>query len=417
MNSVPELMNTYTLKNKDKPIINFELYKTEQKILGIKESTYYINILNIHEENTDLLPTHLQKDLTAEKLLKWIEDRKAPKNRQFVDKILQSIEDSANPLKYVDVSHSLSLNDSLWITNDLLEHKWADFNLYDHPFDEILSYVAFTGHSQKISGVRTSPELTSSGALKKCWSNRENEIILIKGDDFLRRDDGRSQAVMEYYAAQIAEKMGLYYTPYDLEIFHHHSGEKETVCTCPLFTSADVGLINAYDFFLKKGIDIEHESPKSLKLQAKMAEAYGIGTYCDMMVFDTLICNQDRHLGNFGYLINNNTGELLKPAPLYDNGFSFIVGASKYDLENIPEYISSVSGKYLSFETQARAFTRERHIPMLRKMQHFHFKRHDIKCPDEDIIVKMEEAIRYQAKYIIKQFYKAKDGLDSPASL
>lgn len=409
MNSGPELVNTYTLRSKNKPIINFELYKTEQKVLGIKESTYNIKILQINEENINLLPIQLKTKLTDENLLKWISKRKAPKNRQFVDKILQSIEDSSNPLKYVDVSHALSLNDSLWITNDMLDHKWADYNLYKHPFDELLSYVAFTGYSQKISGVRTSPELTSSGALKKCWSNRDNGIVLIKGDDFLKRDDGRSQAVMEFYAAQVAEKMGFNHVDYDLEIFHHKSGETETVCTCPLFTSEDIGFVNAYDYFLEKGVDIKNESPESLLVQAKMAETYGMDAYCDLMVFDTLICNQDRHLGNFGYLIDNNTGQLLKPAPIFDNGFSFMVGASKYDLNNIPEYVSSLSGKYLSFDVQAKAFTRERHISKLRQMQHFHFKRHNIKNPDEDIIVKMETLIRYQAKNIIKQFYHSKN--------
>ena len=75
-------------------------------------------------------------------LLKWINRRKAPKNRQFVEKILSAIDDSDNPMKYVDVSHALSLNDAYWITNDIMDYKWDEFNLYSHPFDE-----AFFPHS------------------------------------------------------------------------------------------------------------------------------------------------------------------------------------------------------------------------------------------------------------------------------
>ena len=53
-----------------------------------------------------------------------------------------------------------------------------------------------------------------------------------------------------------------------------------------------------------------------------MAEIYGREKYADLMIFDALICNKDRHLGNFGYLIDNDTDNYLKPAPLFDNGFS-----------------------------------------------------------------------------------------------
>ena len=52
-----------------------------------------------------------------------------------------------------------------------------------------------------------------------------------------------------------------------------------------------------------------------------------------MMVFDSLIINRDRHLGNFGMLVDNNTGEYLRPALLFDNGCSFLIGASQFDLK------------------------------------------------------------------------------------
>ena len=32
-------------------------------------------------------------------------------------------------------------------------------------------------------------------------------------------------------------------------------------------------------------------------------------------------------------LVDNNTGEYLKPAPVFDNGYSLFLGAAKYDLE------------------------------------------------------------------------------------
>lgn len=46
---------------------------------------------------------------------------------------------------------------------------------------------------------------------------------------------------------------------------------------------------------------------------------YGPAAYQDLMVFDARICNRDRHLGNFGYLVDNNTGAYLSPAPIQNH--------------------------------------------------------------------------------------------------
>lgn len=36
---------------------------------------------------------------------------------------------------------------------------------------------------------------------------------------------------------------------------------------------------------------------------------------CSMLVFDTLIYNEDRHFGNFGVLRDNLTGNIVAAAP------------------------------------------------------------------------------------------------------
>ena len=42
----------------------------------------------------------------------------------------------------------------------------------------------------------------------------------------------------------------------------------------------------------------------------------------DMLVFDAVICNVDRHFGNFGFLIDNKTNRISAQAPLFDHGNS-----------------------------------------------------------------------------------------------
>ena len=175
----------YTLRRKNIPLVHFRLEAEQEVTAGMAQTIYQVHVTQVEEESRHLLPGTLREQLTDASLLTWIDRRKAPKNRQFVDQIMHAIADDENPLRYVDISHALSLNDAFWITNDDVPSLWKDFNLYSHPFDEVLAYVAFTGYSKRVSGVISSPELTSSGALKKCWSNRPDGIYLIKGDDFI----------------------------------------------------------------------------------------------------------------------------------------------------------------------------------------------------------------------------------------
>lgn len=403
-----ETIAKYTLRSKDKPLVHFCLQSELEEAFGEKQYRYQVNILEIVKENAELLPFPLKTNLDNKVLLDWINHRKAPKNRQFVNQIMNAIEDSRNPLKYVDISHALSLNDAYWITNDEVPSKWQDFNLYDHPFDDVLAYVAFTGYHEKVKGVITSPELTSSGMLKKCWTNRDDGIYLLKGDDFVPRPDRRNQATMEFYAAQVAEKMGFEHVGYDLEQFHHRNGDKEIVCKCKLFTSENIGFINAYEYFLAKGFNTLDADLGDLSSQAKMAKLYGETEYQDLMVFDSLICNQDRHLGNFGYLVDNNTGEFLRPAPIFDNGFSLLAGASQNGLDNLEDYIGSIRGKYLDFDLQARLFVTPRHTPALRSLLNFKFTKHPLYNVSDEAVDKLSQMVQIRAKQILGIYQEKK---------
>lgn len=410
MTNNKELINEYVLRSKDIPLVKFSLFKEIETTEGVIQETYKIQIEKKFEENKHLFPKNLNFNFDAAQLEKWINNRKAPKNRQFVNKITMSIEDNKNPLKYVDITHALSLNDAYWITNNLTNHKWKNFNLYKNKFDEILAYVAFTGYSQKVSGLITTPELTSGGALKKCWSNRSDGIYLIKGDDFAPKKDKRSQVTNEYYASQVAEIMGLNYIPYDLEEFKHKDGTKEIVCKCKLFTSEDIGYIDAHTYLKLCGISDTENEMKTLNGQINAAKLFGKEAYEDMMLFDTIIGNRDRHLGNFGMLVDNNTGEILKMAPIFDNGLSMLYGAAAMDL--LPKYIEgykmSLGCNYLSFDIQAQLFVQERHIKKLKKLNNFKFVRHPKFNIEESTLKLMEDFIKERAKKAL-ELYKEKE--------
>ena len=279
----------------------------------------------------------------------------------------------------------------------------ADCNLYDHPFNEILTRAAFTGVGGAVSGVITTPELTTCGALKKCWLRRGEKVYLQKGDGFMPRSDGRTQAALEWYAAKVAAVMEFPHVPYELEPYTHPDGTRETVCLCEIFTSADEGYVDAYTYFSAKGLDMTVLNDDDLASHDTMADLYGRRAYADLVIFDAVICNKDRHYGNFGYIIDNNTGQWLRPAPIFDNGRSLLYDASRYDLDHLDEYMKDSGGRGASmpFDILAQFFVEPRHIEVLKTLTAFSFENHPT-CPlPETTLARLTNFVRRRAQRII----------------
>ena len=83
----------------------------------------------------------------------------------------------------------------------------------------------------------------------------------------------------------------------------------------------------------------------------EISEILGDETFEDLMLFDALICNKDRHLGNFGMIVDNNTNKILRAAPIFDNGFSMMNFLTYDELNEIEKAISIKKSYFeLSFD-------------------------------------------------------------------
>ena len=168
----------YVLRLYDTDLLSFSL--SEQGIEGLKAQIH-----SIDEEDRALFPLDLE--LTDDGLVKWLQRRVIPKNRAYVAEILKTFGLSVNDTKgIIDVCKGLSLNDSYWVVPQGFTGTFAQYNLYENRFSEILSLVAYTGIGQSDAAFTTSPELTTNGMLIDDdvidFANREMSNVVLSLD-------------------------------------------------------------------------------------------------------------------------------------------------------------------------------------------------------------------------------------------
>lgn len=349
----------YILKNKDIDILTFEISQDLAMHNGaLKQRTILKKITQII--NPHLLPRAMS-DSSINALEKWLRKRQAPQHREFAHNIFKTIDSADNLMAFLDISLALSLNDSFWIIPADRDYKWCDYNLYDNTFDESLQRIAFGANPHKMTSITLSPEYTTDGMLPKCWVRENGDIYLYKGSS--KMNDGADEPYSEYYMAQIAGALGFAHIAYDLGEFCGN-----LVSSCAIFTNENEGYLPIYHC-LEPSIIKSHKA----NLINPIVKIYGEKDFEDLMLFDALICNTDRHLGNFGMIIDNNTNAILRPAPIFDNGLSVM---TLFDENNTSEVAHLTSFFELNLNEQLKRFAKPRHIPHLEKLKDFSFTKH-----------------------------------------
>ena len=347
----------FYLKQYDTTLLSFEII--EDPLEGQS-----CHIVSINEDDSNLLPVGLKK--TDEGLMSWLRGRIIPKNREYANALLAKSGLAHNDTKGIlQVCRGLSLNDSYWVVEDGFNGAFSDFNLYDHDFVKVLSLIAYTGYgTSRARGFSSSPEFTTAGMLRKGWRRLNGRILLFKGGTSGAANTG-NEPYSEFYAAQIAEQMGIQHVTYGLSMW------KRCLCsTCELFCDIDHSYVPIYCFVDRCTLKTVAEYLKSLG-----SEFYD--RFIDMLIFDALIYNEDRHFGNFGLMVDNKTNRPYAFAPLFDHGLSLFNYAMPDDLQNLEEYAKTRLSAYnVPFENIVKEFISGKQKERLRRMIDFRFQRH-----------------------------------------
>ena len=374
----------YTLKHFDTPLLTF----TATQDTSMPE----IELIWINEEKKNMLPLDLE--CSPEGVSRWLRHRTIPKNRAYVQNLLSKCGLSINrPMSIISVCKGLSLNDCYWVVEEGYEGTFEKVNLYDNPLSQVLAAIAFTGYGSSVrSSLASSPEFTTNGMLPKCWRRIDGKILLFKGGTSGASNTG-NEPYSEFYAAQIAEAMGIEAIPYGL------SKWKGNLCsTCELFTSKEYSFVPVGRLVTRGGMEAVKAYYKELGPQYEKALR-------DMIVFDAIVCNTDRHFGNFGFLVDNRTNRIVAPAPLFDHGnalFNYAGNENWAEEKLLEEYISTLMPcVYDDFIAAAKREMTAENREQLRHLLTFSAKKHSRYNLTNDQLDKLNRQIRKRAQILL----------------
>ncbi|MBR2840880.1 MAG: XRE family transcriptional regulator [Bacilli bacterium] len=385
------MTDTYYLKIFDETLLSFSLNND----FGLKVSN-----IKIISDNIDVFPIGMRGEIGPDEIISFINSRIIPKNRMFVEQILTSMGLSTNDKKgIIDISMGLSLIDCYWIVKDN-NLKFKDYNLYDNPFSEVLSLVAFTGYNTKIKELITSPELTTNGMLPKAWRRVEGKVYLYKGSTgFYNMSNTGFEPYSEFYCSEILRNLKYNHVDYDLLKW-----KGQIVSVCPIFTSKNVSYVQIGDIVKTGGI----EAVAKFCLESGFYEEFS-----NLILFDSLTMNTDRHFGNFGVIRDNKTGKFLSLAPIFDNGNSLLSLELPKVFEDEGEFINLINDKAknisyygMSYDKLVEKYCNKKHIKDLRKLLSFKFTKHKSYNLSNKRLNSLSKMIRIRASRFIELLEK-----------
>jgi len=297
-------MEKYILMNKDKPVASAMM---EQESIG--------SDLRI-EKVLGKLPIGLDEHT----LTQWLENRKASKHNHHLRALMQECHcDTLDG--FIRVTHAASINDTFWIKQADEPISWQQVSLYRNDFDKSISRLAFEGLGiPDVELSSTSPELTTDGSFRKCFRKEEGEIFLYK-----RGTSEASNAGLEPYsevlASEIAKQVCNNSVSYELVTLHDEISSR-----CKLFTDEKYGYVPMSAF-------TRDTTPAQLLRFMRSLSEESEESFRAMLVCDAIIFNTDRHLGNVGVLVDNDTVQPIKMAPVFDYNLSLFPYASVAELQ------------------------------------------------------------------------------------
>ncbi|MCV3753728.1 hypothetical protein OF364_02785 [Mycoplasma enhydrae] len=363
-------MQKFILKLKDKNVLSLDW--NEENYLF--ENIVFEKEFEFLKSNTAFDSLHFNGILFSENIL--------PKQR------LIKIENNEEPLSFYLNDYGLNLNNGFWIVPyEKKDLKWADKNYFANfnlNFEE--------GLEKKYSS--PSPNIYTVGDMEKFWFAEDNQTYLAKCNSYMYNKISINDVQSEYLAYQVASLL------FGKENFR--TLEYKVMKYEKKWYSVSKNFVNENISFIPISWLINYNETSKSNILKTVKNIYGQEELEDLMVFDAIILNIDRHLGNIGILVENENLKKISNAPIFDNGRSLVFDYPLYKSTEAMVYLNNylnIKPKfYDSFWEQFLDNVSFRHVEWLNRLKNFKFENDSQSKIDSKYINKMQEIFNNQLK-------------------
>lgn len=256
--------------------------------------------------NDKLVPLYLKRTKNFEK---WVSDRAIDTTRpnSRVLKKIHGLSRMASDFDTAMLYNAANITDNFWVRKK--NETWNDVR-----FDNDIYFRAALDSDVDSFSLKPSksPELTNIGSREKGWR-------LVDGEWWLYKNEPEERARFELLTSRIGKSLG-----FDMAYYEMDGGFIRTKdVTEGRFNLQSIDAI-VYDHDGITDENMEYNYETLHKINPQLAEQY-----MNLKYMDVLVNNVDRHTKNYAVLTSQESGEIIKLAPNYDNDMAF------YDYPNI----------------------------------------------------------------------------------
>jgi hypothetical protein len=307
----------YTFMNKTTPVFSCEIGDDG----GVEEINEVFN--------PEYLPvgiTRGKSDLTQIDFWEWWRNRSIPASRKELETVLIKANLTGIP-QLLKKSLGLSLSDQYWL-NPEGSLSWDGVNFFNNSFSDDIGDLLIEQHLDSEQMDFRSPDVTVDGTLKKRWKVIGDERYLIKGGN----PTIYQEPYNECFASAALKTLG-HENYVDYEVVEMNN---EPYSKCRDFISENTEYVTAMQILMAFDRDDSLSLFNQLLQNCEKLGIPGMKSHLDqMLAFDYIILNVDRHLGNFGAIRNVETLKWILPAPIFDNGNSLWYGFHQDNIGNL----------------------------------------------------------------------------------
>lgn len=268
-------------------------------------------------------PVEMAKVMAANmnEIQEWMSGRVLSLSRDNAKQIynmfhISQSNDKKTRAKICLLCHGVTVTDSYWIKLENDKKTWEQVNVRQNRFKEIID-IALHGQNPSITTNPICPELTTKGLFKKAWirDSQTKELYLLKSD----KHEGNINTRCEVLASKVLDCFtNVEHVQYSGRVRNTKSG-KMYVDKCKNFVDEQRSFVEAREV-------MEYCRVRKVNYEEWALSNFG-SSFANIAVVDYIIMNTDRHDNNYGFMMDNHTGNIVGMAPLFDYNLALVSDA------------------------------------------------------------------------------------------